>query len=43
MDKKLYVEPRLVVYGDVEEITQNGHQPNADVPGGNDGTAYSPA
>jgi hypothetical protein len=43
VEKKNYEEPVLTVYGDVEAITQNGHQPNADVPGGADGTAFSPA
>jgi hypothetical protein len=32
--KKTYVEPELTVYGSVEEITQGGVQPNADVPKG---------
>ena len=41
-EKKIYVEPRVTVYGDVEEITQNGHQVNADVPAGNNNTAFSP-
>jgi hypothetical protein len=41
-EKKNYVEPRVTVYGDVEEITQNGHQVNADVPAGNNNTAFSP-
>ena len=29
-----YVVPELIVYGNVEEITQNGHQINADTPVG---------
>jgi len=41
-DMKTYAKPELVVYGNVEEITQNGHQPNADVPAGPNNTAFSP-
>lgn len=41
-EKKPYVEPTVTVYGDVEEITQNGNQVNADVPGGANNTAFSP-
>jgi hypothetical protein len=41
-EKRPYVEPTVTVYGDVEEITQNGHQVNADVPAGNNNTAFSP-
>ena len=41
-EKKEYTEPSLVVYGEIEEITQAGLQPNADTPGGNDNTAFSP-
>jgi hypothetical protein len=33
-ERKTYNEPELTVYGDVEEITQNGHQINADSPSG---------
>lgn len=43
IQKKTYTEPILIVHGDVEAITQNGSLPNADVPGGNNGTANSPA
>jgi hypothetical protein len=32
--KKTYSAPELTVYGDVEEITQNGHMTNADSPTG---------
>ena len=39
--KKAYSEPKLIVYGDVGEITQAGACPNADVPGGNS-NAFSP-
>lgn len=32
--KKSYAEPELTVYGNVEVITQNGNQANADSPNG---------
>lgn len=32
--KKSYSEPELTVYGNVEEITQNGTLANADTPNG---------
>jgi hypothetical protein len=41
-NKKPYNQPMLIIHGDVEKITQNGHQANADVPSGNDNTAFSP-
>ena len=40
--KKTYSEPSLIVHGDVEEITQSGVMPNADLPQGNNNTANSP-
>jgi hypothetical protein len=40
--KKPWTPPRLTVYGPVEEITRNGSVPNADVPYGNNNTAYPP-
>jgi hypothetical protein len=42
-EKKTWNEPELKTYGNVEEITQNGHQANADTPNGNNNTAFSPA
>jgi hypothetical protein len=42
MEKKTYETPELTVYGNVEEITLNGHQVNADTPNGNNNTAFSP-
>jgi hypothetical protein len=43
MEKKTYNEPTLTTYGNVEEITLNGHQENADTPNGVNNTAFSPA
>jgi hypothetical protein len=40
--KKPYQTPELVVHGDLEKITLQAGQPNADVPNGNNNTAYSP-
>jgi len=39
-EKKTYTSPELTVHGNVEDITQNGHVLNKDVPGGNVNTAY---
>lgn len=41
-EKQEYVAPRLVVYGNVEEITQEAGVVNADLPHGPNNTAYSP-
>lgn len=35
-----YQPPRIERLGTLRELTQNGSAANADVPGGNDGTAY---
>lgn len=40
--KEAYEAPQVVDYGAVSELTRQGAEPNADVPGGVDGTAYSP-
>jgi hypothetical protein len=40
--KKPYKQPMLIIHGDVEKITQQGHQANADLPLGNNNTAFSP-
>ncbi|GAC1353910.1 MAG: hypothetical protein NVS4B8_27880 [Herpetosiphon sp.] len=42
MEKKIYTTPTLNAYGDVKAITLNGGQPNADLPQGPNGTAFSP-
>ncbi|MFN8633894.1 MAG: lasso peptide [Chloroflexota bacterium] len=42
MSKKTYRTPTLTVHGDVKKITLSGHVKNADLPGGADGTAFSP-
>jgi hypothetical protein len=42
MEKKTYNEPKLATYGDVEEITLQGHMENADTPEGINNTAFSP-
>jgi hypothetical protein len=42
-EKKEYSTPSVTVYGRVEEITRQGGLENADVPGGDPGTAYSPS
>jgi len=42
MSKKTYKAPKLTVHGDVKTITLAGKRPNADAPGGDDGTAFSP-
>ena len=39
--KKVYAKPELVIHGDVEEITQLGGCPNADVVSGVN-NAFSP-
>ena len=36
-----YERPSVVDYGTLVDITRAGHQPNADVPGGNNNTAFS--
>jgi hypothetical protein len=41
--KKVYATPQLTVHGNLEKITLAGNLPNADVPQGADGTAFSPA
>ena len=41
--KKTYDAPSVVAYGAVQDLTRQANQPNADTPGGSDGTAYSPA
>jgi hypothetical protein len=38
-----YERPRVVDYGTLLDITRAGSFPNADIPGGADGTAFSPA
>ena len=40
MSKKKYTKPVLNSHGNVEQITLNGGQPNADVPRGPAGTAF---
>lgn len=40
--KKPYTTPRLTVHGDVEKITLQGSEANADVIGGAGGSAYAP-
>jgi hypothetical protein len=42
MSKKTYRKPTLTVHGDVKKITLAGAVKNADVPGGTDGSAFSP-
>jgi hypothetical protein len=42
VEKKAYSKPELVVHGDVEKITLISGLPNADTPGGPNGTAFSP-
>lgn len=41
--KKPYTKPQLITHGDVEKLTLAGRQANADVPGGANGTAFSPS
>lgn len=41
-EKKCYTTPKLIIYGNVSQITQHGGAPNADVSQGPDNTAYSP-
>lgn len=41
-DEKKYSTPSVTVYGKVEDLTRQGDLPNADVPSGDDSTAYSP-
>jgi hypothetical protein len=38
-----YERPRVTDYGTLIDMTRAGNFPNADVPGGADGTAFSPA
>ena len=40
-NKKAYDAPSVVAYGPVQDLTRQSNQPNADTPGGSDGTAYS--
>ena len=40
-EREDYEAPELVDYGDVTDLTAQGDQPNADVPAGNNNTAYS--
>ena len=40
--KKPYTTPRLTVHGDVEKITLQGSEANADVINGAGGSAYAP-
>jgi hypothetical protein len=40
--KKVYDAPTVAAYGTVQELTRQSNLPNADTPGGTDGTAYSP-
>lgn len=40
--KKPYTTPRLTVHGDVEKITLQGSEANADVIGGAGGSAFPP-
>jgi hypothetical protein len=42
MEKQEWATPTLTIHGDVEKLTLNGGQPNADLPHGPDNTAYSP-
>lgn len=42
MTRKPYIAPTLAVYGAVTELTRAATSANADTPGGNDGTAFSP-
>jgi hypothetical protein len=42
LGRKQYTKPTVMIYGTVEEITLQGGRPNADLPSGSDGTAYSP-
>jgi hypothetical protein len=37
-----YEKPEVIDYGTLVELTANGSKPNADVPFGNDNTAFSP-
>lgn len=41
--KEAYEAPQVVDYGAVSDITRQGNAPNADLPAGNNNTAYSPA
>ncbi len=41
-EKRIWYKPELITYGKVEDITRNGCLPNADVPFGNDNTAFPP-
>ena len=40
MDKKTYIRPELINHGKVATITLQGSEPNADVPSGNNNTAF---
>jgi hypothetical protein len=40
---KKYERPKIVDYGSLVQLTLAGNAPNADVPHGNDGTAYYPS
>jgi hypothetical protein len=42
VDKSVWETPKLTIHGTVEQITEQGGQPNSDVPHGPTGTAYSP-
>jgi hypothetical protein len=43
-EKKLYSAPRLIVHGDVEEITRNSNALNCDTPcGTNNNNAFAPS
>ena len=39
--RKPYAAPVLLEYGSVSDLTRLSDRPNADTPGGTDGTAYS--
>nr|WP_163503639.1 hypothetical protein [Halomonas socia] len=42
MDRKPYASPSVQELGALKDITEGGGMPNADVPGGQDGTANKP-
>ena len=42
-EREAYEAPQVIDYGSVSELTHQGGAPNADVPQGNDNTAFSPA
>jgi hypothetical protein len=42
MNRKPYETPEMVVYGDVEVLTNQGSLQNADLPAGASGSALTP-